>query len=89
MCDPVCAGVAVADDPVLDGKGVLFFGGACWYGEVVVAELGLNGEESTGEWEEVIERVRGGAVLLFMDGSRDESGRVGGVGGAPVGVADR
>ena len=30
MCDPVRAGVAAADDPVLVGKRALSLGGACW-----------------------------------------------------------
>ena len=44
----------------------------------MVAELGLDGRATVVEWEAAIERVSGGVALLFTDGSRDESGRVGG-----------
>ena len=46
MCDPVCARVAVADDPVLVGKGVLSLGGTCWRSEVGVVDLGLGDRKS-------------------------------------------
>ena len=78
MCDPVCARVAAADDPVLAGKGMLSLGGACWRGVVEVVDLGLGGEPSAVEWEAAIDRVRRGASLLFTDSSCDQSGRVGG-----------
>ena len=78
MCDPIRAGVAAADDQLLAGVGTLSLGGACWRGGVDVVDLGLDGSASVVEWEEAIVRVSGGANLLFTDGSRDESGRVGG-----------
>ena len=78
MCDPLCAGVALADDPVLEGKGVLSLWGAYWRGKVRVVDLGLGWEASVMEWEEAIGRVGGGDDLVFMDGSRAESGWVGG-----------
>ena len=78
MCDPVRAGVAVADDPVLAGKGVLSLGGTCWCGVVEVVDLGLSGDASVGECEMAIARARGSDDLRFTDGSRNESGRVGG-----------
>ena len=78
MCDPVRAAVAGAEDPVLAGVGMLSLGGACWHGEVVVADLGLRGDAPLEQWERAIERVGGCAGLLFVDGSRDESGKVGG-----------
>ena len=78
LCDPVRAGVAVADDPALSGKGALSLVGACWRVMVGVFDLGLSGEASVEEWEAAIERGSGGATLLFTDGSRDKSGRVGG-----------
>ena len=77
MCDPVRAGVAAADDPLLAGMGALSLGGSCWRGRVDVVDLGVDGDASVGEWEEAIERVGGGAHLLFTDGSRAGSGRVG------------
>ena len=43
LCDPVRGGVAVADDPVLAGKGALSLGGACWRGPVEIVNLGLSG----------------------------------------------
>ena len=78
MCDPVRAGVAAADDPVLAGRGALSLSGSCWRGAIGVVDLGLGGEALVGEWEAAIERVRDGDGLLFTDGSRDEFGRVGG-----------
>ena len=78
MCDPVRAGVAGTGDLALVGKGALSGGGACWQGEVVVVELGLGSGASVEEWEAAIGRMRGSDYLLFMDGSRYESGRVGG-----------
>ena len=78
ICDPVRSGVVGAGDLVLEGKGELSLGGACWRGVVEVVDLGLGGEASAGEWEAAIERVRGDDGLLFTDCSRDESGRVGG-----------
>ena len=78
MCEPVRAGVAVAGDPVLVGKGVLSLGGTYCSGVVEVVDLGLGGVASVCEWEDAIARVRGAADLLFTDGSRYESGRVGG-----------
>ena len=78
MCDPVRARVAMAGDPVLEGKGALSLGGSCWRGDVVVVDLGLDGGASVGEWEAAIEGARGSDSLLFTDGSHDESGRVGG-----------
>ena len=78
ICDPVRAGVAAADDPVLVGGGVLSLGGACWRGAVEVVDLGLGGDASVGDWEAAIARVRGDGDVLFTDGSLDESGRVGG-----------
>ena len=77
MCDPVSAAVAVADDSVLEGKG-LSLGGACWRGVVDVVDLGRSGDASMAEWEEAIGRVGGSAGLLFTDGSSYKSGRVGG-----------
>ena len=55
LCDPVRAGVAETDDPVLVGKGVLSLGGACWRGVVEVVDLGLSGEALAGEWKVTIE----------------------------------
>ena len=78
MCDPVRAGVAAADDPLLVGKGALSLVGSCWHGIVEVVDLGLGGDASVGEWEVAIEWARGGGALLFTNGSRDDSGRVGG-----------
>ena len=78
MCNPVRAGVAMADDPVLEGKGALSLGGPCWHRVVEVVDLRLGGDASVGDWEAAIERARDGVALLFRDGSRDESGRVGG-----------
>ena len=78
MCDPVRAGVAAADDPLLSGMGALSLGGAYWRGRVDVVDLGLDEDASVVEWEKTIERVGGGANLLFTDRWRYESGRVGG-----------
>ena len=78
LCDPVRAGVAAADDPLLVGLGALSLGGSCWRGVVEVVDLGLSKEASSREWEAAIERVRADGALPFMDGSRDESGRVDG-----------
>ena len=78
LCDPVRAGVAAADDPVLEGKGELSLGGACWRGVVDVVDLGPSGDVLVEEWEQAIGQVRGGASLLFTGGSYDDSGRVGG-----------
>ena len=44
LCDPVRAGVATTDDPVMDGRGELSLGGACWRGKVEVVDLGLSGD---------------------------------------------
>ena len=88
LCDPLRAGVAAADDPLLVGKGALSLGGPCWHGVVEVIDLGLGGDASIGEWEAAIERAQGGDALLFTDSSRDESGRsveVGGVLGEVAG----
>ena len=41
-------------------------------------DLGLGGDASAAEWKAAIECVGGGPCLLFTDGSREESGRVGG-----------
>ena len=49
MCDPIRAGVAAADKPVLSGMGVLSLAGACWYGVVEVVHLGLSREASVEE----------------------------------------
>ena len=54
LCDPVHAGVAAVDDPVLEGKGELSLVGACWCGPVEVLDLGLGGEISVVEWEDAI-----------------------------------
>ena len=78
MCDPVGAGLAVAVDLVLAGMGTVSLSEACWHGEVDVVDLGLSRDTSVGQWDGAIGRVRGCADLLFTDGSRDESGRVGG-----------
>ena len=76
--DPICTGVAAADDAVLDGKGALSLGGACWRFEVIVVDVGLDGDSSATEWEEDILHVGRGASLIFADGSRAESGSIGG-----------
>ena len=78
MCDPVRAGVAAADDPVLVGKSAFSMGGACWRGVVEIADLGLSSEAMVGHQEVAIEKVRGEDCLLFIDGSLDKSGRFGG-----------
>ena len=78
MCDPVRVGVAAQDDPLLLGMGALSLGAACWRGRVDVVDLGLDGGASAVEWEEAIGQAGRGAALLFTDGSRSESGRVGG-----------
>ena len=89
ICDLLWAGVAASDDLVLEGKGALSLGGACWRGVVEVVDLGLSGEASVGEWEAAIEGAQQGGGLLFTDGSRDETdmlGEAGGVSGVGVGL---
>ena len=76
LCDPARAGVAAADDPMLEGRGELSLSSACWLGVVDVVDLGLSGEASMEEWEGAIERLGGGASLLYTDGSGDDSDRV-------------
>ena len=49
MYDPVRAGVAAADDPVLAGQGALSLCGPCWREDVEVVDLGLDGRASVGE----------------------------------------
>ena len=78
LYNPVRAGVAAADDLVLAGKRALYLGEACWHRVVKVVDLSLGGEASVGEWEVAIVRVQGGYSLLFIDGSSNESVKVGG-----------
>ena len=89
MCDPVCTGVAEADDPVLAGKGVLSLVGTCWRREVCVVDLGLSGDASAAEWEEAIERagvVRICSSQMGVGRSRVTSGVVGGDPGGGAGL---
>ena len=78
MCDPCRAGVAENGDAVMAGAGELSLGGCCWRGEVVVVDLGVGVGGTSLDWERAIESARGGCVVAFTDGSRDEFGRVAG-----------
>ena len=89
MCNPVRAGVAAADDPVLAGKGVLSLRGACWRGKVDVVDLGLDRDASAAKWEGAIERV--GRGLTFSSQMEAAWSRVRSevAGGGPGGVQVR
>ena len=78
LCDLVRAGVAPTDDLVVNGRGAVSLGEACWRVVVQVVDLGLGGDTLVLEWEAAIERVSEGNNLLFTDGSRDDSCSVGG-----------
>lgn len=50
----------------------------CERGEVHVVDLGPCGTSTSAVWEEAIKNAAGGRLVAYMDGSRDDDGRVGG-----------
>lgn len=65
-------------DKKLEDRGNLSLGEFCWGGDVEVVELGACQTSMKDEWAQAIERVRVGSVVVYIDGSRNDAGQVGG-----------
>ena len=77
LCDLLCAGVGQVDEGLAE-EGELWFGGKCWWGEVHMIDVEHCKTSALTLWEGAFKCATGGRLVVYMDGSRDGGGRVGG-----------
>ena len=77
LCDPLRAGIGIVDKGIT-GKGQLLFGGVCWRGRVDVVNLRPCKSSASAVWEQEIREAGEQRLVVYINGSRDSDGRVGG-----------